>query len=77
MSDVAYQGPNETAPPPPPVETDAPDVVTRHIDAPITGGSDEQLVREATRQYRQREKDWERGVGSDVFEEQREVASER
>jgi hypothetical protein len=50
MSDLTTEGVTGSAPfpdtsaPPPPVETDAPDVVTRHIDAPITGGSDEQLA---------------------------------
>jgi hypothetical protein len=66
----------DTSAPPPPVETDAPDVVTRHIDAPITGGSDEQLVREATRQY-QRKRDEESAIGPDAFEEQRAPVIER
>jgi hypothetical protein len=66
----------DTSAPPPPVETDAPDEVTRHIDAPITGGSDEQLVREATRQY-QRKRDEESTIGPDAFEEQRAPVIER
>ena len=40
MSDVAYQGPNETAPPPPPATDTPPDVLTRQIESPIEGGTD-------------------------------------
>lgn len=58
----------------PPPSDDAPDVF-RHIDNPITGSGDEQIVREATRQ---REREWEQGVGGpDPFAEQRAPVVER
>ena len=63
----------DTSSAPPPSDA-APDVF-RHIDNPITGSGDEQIVREATRQ---REREWEQGVGGpDPFAEQRAPVVER
>src|SRR5205807_8795532 len=51
--------------PPPPSENDPVDVLTRHIDRPIEGSSDEENVRAATAEVRKRrEEAWERGEGS-------------
>jgi hypothetical protein len=78
MSDVAYQGPNETAPPPPPPPKEPVGVpIEQRIDRPIDLGSDEENIREATRQMREREREWESGVGPDVFEAQRAPILER
>jgi hypothetical protein len=64
----------ETASPPPPTESDAPDAVRSRIARPIEGGTDEENVREATRQMRE----WEQGVGGDdPFAEQRAPVVER
>jgi hypothetical protein len=46
--------------------------IEQRIDRPIDLGSDEENIREATRQMREREREWEQGVGSDdPFSEQR------
>jgi hypothetical protein len=61
LSDVNYQSANDT--PAPPAPSDAPDVLTKHIDSPIEGGSDEERVRAcvaALNEKRQRE--WKQGV---------------
>jgi hypothetical protein len=64
--------PDTSAPPPPPAET--PDVMRSRIERPIERGTDEENVREATRQMRE----WEAGVGGpDPFEEQRAPILER
>jgi hypothetical protein len=61
----------------PPPSDDAPDVF-RHIDNPITGSGDEQLVRAAMAEGRKREREWEQGVGGDdSFAEQRAPVVER
>jgi hypothetical protein len=64
----------DTSAPPPPAESDAPDVVRSRIDRPIERETDEENVREATRQMRE----WEQGVGGDdPFAEQRAPVLER
>jgi hypothetical protein len=61
----------------PPASDDAPDVF-RHIDNPITGSGDEQIVRAAMAEGRKREREWEQGVGGDdPFAEQRAPVVER
>ena len=78
MSDTYQPTTTDTSSAPPPPSSDAAPDVFKHIDRRIEGGTDEQNVREATRQQREREREWESGVGGDdPFAEQRAPVVER
>jgi hypothetical protein len=74
MSDVAVHQGNETAPPPPPANTDTPpDVVSRGVPDAIEGGTDEQKIRASVRELnKQRD-----ATGEDPFAEQHAPTLER
>jgi hypothetical protein len=71
--------PFETGSTPPPPADDPVDVVTRQIDAPIKGASDDELVRESVKALNEkRRRDWESGaISDDAFAEQNAPILER
>jgi hypothetical protein len=74
MTDVSQGQLNETAPPPPPANTDTPpDVVSRGVPDAIEGGTDEQKIRASVRELnKQRD-----ATGEDPFAEQHAPILER
>jgi hypothetical protein len=65
MTDIAANTANEPTPPPP-VDSDAPDVISRGVPDAISGGSDDERIKESVKALNaQRQREWEQGLHGD------------